>query len=356
MRKNPLHFRLFQEILMSQPGFFDLDERYSQLSQQGDPLVKLNEIIPWNAFRALLQKALFKTRKSAAGRKPFDSILMFKILVLQSLYNLSDGQTEYQIRDRLSFLRFLGLQLEDVVPDEKTVWLFRERLIQAKVLDKLFGRFERHLDKHGFAAQVGMIVDASIVEVPKQRNTREENKEIKEDKVPEEWNKHPNQLRQKDVDARWTRKNNQNYYGYKNHVNVDVKHKLVRKFEVTKASQGDMRCLKGLLDKKNVDKKIWGDSAYRSQEAEEMLLKKGYRSYIHERPKKGGWISEKTKAENRKRSMIRARVEHVFGFIKYSMKGGLIRTIGLKRAGFKIGMQNLVYNFCRYKQLQTSCV
>lgn len=340
---------------MNQPGFFDLDERYAQLSKQGDPLVKLNDIIPWNSFRPLLKRALSKTRKSAAGRKPFDCILMFKILILQTLYNLSDAQTEYQIRDRLSFLRFLGLELEDVVPDEKTVWLFRERLIQAKALDKLFLRFERHLDKQGFSAQVGSIVDASLVEVPRQRNSREENKMIKEDKVPEEWQANPHQLRQKDVDARWTKKMNQTHYGYKNHINVDVKYKLIRKFVVTPASQGDMTCLKPLLDDRNPAKKLWGDSAYRSAETEHYLTEEGYQSYIHQRPRKGGWISEKDKARNRKLSMVRVRVEHVFGFIKNSLKGNYIRTIGRVRAHFKIGMQNLVYNVCRYKQLRERC-
>jgi transposase, IS5 family len=335
---------------MPQPGFFDLDDRYEKLSQSGDPLVQLNEIIPWGEFRPLLRKALHKAKKSNAGRKPFDSILMFKILVLQSLYNLSDAQTEYQIRDRFSFLRFLSLKVEDKIPDEKTIWLFREQLKESKALEKLFNAFDKHLVKQGFAARTGMMVDASIVEVPKQRNSREDNQKIKEGKTPEEWKENPNQLRQKDVEARWTRKNNQNYYGYKNHVNVDVQHKIIRKFTVTPASQGDITCLSQLLDENNLDKKIWGDKAYRSDAAEGMLKEKGYESRIHYRARVGNWISEEHKRWNHRYSKIRARVEHVFGFICNSMKGHYIRGIGLARASFRIGMNNLVYNFCRYKQ------
>ena len=115
-------------MFMRQPGFFDLDERYSALSKQGDPLEVLNESIPWSTFRPVLKKIEKTERKSNAGRKRYDPVLMFKVLVLQSLYNLSDEQAEYQIRDRLSFMRFLGLKFEDTIPDATTIWLFREAL------------------------------------------------------------------------------------------------------------------------------------------------------------------------------------------------------------------------------------
>ena len=110
---------------MMQAGLFDWQTRFEQLDNGGDPLVKLNEVVHWELFRTDLEKVRDKDRKSNAGRKPFDVILMFKILILQSLYNLSDDQLEFQIRDRLSFMRFLGLSLGDTVPDAKTIWLFR---------------------------------------------------------------------------------------------------------------------------------------------------------------------------------------------------------------------------------------
>ncbi len=138
------------------------------------------------------------------GRPPYDPVLMFKIMVLQALYGLSDDQTEFQIQDRLSFMRFLGLGLGDRVPDAKTIWLFREHLSQAKAMEKLFARFDKHLTDAGYLAMGGQIVDATIVAAPKQRNTKEEKEDIKAGKVPRHWKDKPARLRQKDRDARWT--------------------------------------------------------------------------------------------------------------------------------------------------------
>ena len=170
-------------------------------------------------------------RKSNAGRKPYDAILKFKIVVLQSLHNLSDEQTEYLIRDRLSFMRLLDLELEDPVPDATTIWLFREGLAQAGLIDKLFERFGQHLEAEGYIARGGQIIDATIVPVPKQRNTKEENEAIKAGKTPEGWEQQPAKNAQKDKDARWTKKNDASFYGYKNHVGVDKAHKLIRKWD-----------------------------------------------------------------------------------------------------------------------------
>ena len=123
---------------MGQMGFFDIANRYAGLDAKNDPLVKIDEIVPWEDFRPRLEAAWRKPveeRKSPAGRKPWDAVVMFKAIVLCALYNLSDDQVEYQLRDRLSFMRFLGLGLEDKVPDAKTVWLYREQLAQAGVIE-----------------------------------------------------------------------------------------------------------------------------------------------------------------------------------------------------------------------------
>lgn len=226
-----------------QPGFFDLSNRLELLSEQGDPLEKLNDAIDWTIFNRLLEKAFRKTRKSAAGRKPFSRILMFKVLVLQSLYNLSDAQTEYQIKDRLSFMRFLGLSLESRVPDEKTIWAFRECLIEARVFQKLFERFDRYLNTQGYHAEKGTIIDASVMPARIQRNRDDEKALLKAGAIPTDWVKNPNKLRQKDCDARWGKKDKRSQYGYKNHVVVDVKHKLIRHGETTHAAMADVSLL-----------------------------------------------------------------------------------------------------------------
>ena len=112
--------------------------------------------------------------------------MMFKILVLQRLYNLSDDQTEYQINDRMSFMRFLGINLCEKVPDAKTIWKFKNDLAETETVDKLFCTFDEHLEKEGLISHKGTIVDATFVDAPRQRNSRNENKKIKNGVIPEE--------------------------------------------------------------------------------------------------------------------------------------------------------------------------
>ena len=196
-------------MAMAQMGFFDLSDRYASLDAKKDPLAELDAVVPWEDFRAALELVWRKPdaeRKSRAGRKPMDAMLMFKTLVLAALYNLSDDQIEYQIRDRLSFMRFLGLGLDGRVPDAKTVWLYREALAQAGVTEALFRQFDGHLARQGYIARGGQILDASIVRVPVSRNTRDENAAIKQGEVPEDWAERPAKRSQKDTDARWTKK------------------------------------------------------------------------------------------------------------------------------------------------------
>jgi len=189
---------------MAQLGFFDADRRLSALSAKGDPLEAIAGLVPWESFRADIEAVVLtpeEARKSNAGRKPIDAIVLFRMLVLQSLYNLSDEQIEYQVRDRLSFTRFLELGIEDRIPDGTTLWLFREKLAKAGLIDKLFERFGQHLEAKGYIARGGQMVDATIVPVPRQRNTREENEAVKAGQTPEDWEKKPAKLRQKDRDA-----------------------------------------------------------------------------------------------------------------------------------------------------------
>ena len=340
---------------MGQLGFYDLNKRLDAISAKGDPLEALNSILPFESFRAEIEAVVRlapEERKSNAGRKPFDAVMMFKVLVLQTLYNLADEQVEYLIRDRLSFMRFLGLGLEDVVPDATTVWLFREALAKAGLVKTLFERFNGHLDAKGYIARGGQIVDATIVSVPRQHNTREENEAIKAGKTPEGWEEKPAKNAQKDKDARWTKKNEQNFYGYKNHVSIDRKHKLVRRYAETDASVHDSQKLAEVLDKSNTGSEVWADSAYRSVETEARLKEKGYKSRVHRRGARNHPLSKRQQAANTTRSRVRVRVEHVFGDQENAMGGKFVRTIGIARARVKIGMMNLVYNMRRLVWLE----
>lgn len=337
---------------MSQLGFFDFSDRITKLTTMGDPLVLLNQQINWEEFRADLNLIHIKERKNSAGAKPFDVILMFKILVLQQLNNLSDDRLEYQIRDRISFMRFLGLAISDRVPDAKTVWLFRESLTELKLTKALFERFHEQLANHGYIAKSGQMIDATFVEAPRQRNNREENAQIKSGEIPLEWTtqKNKNMLRQKDVDARWTKKNEQNYYGYKNHINADQAHKLIQDYKITDASVHDSQVFEEILDYSGEQPVVCADSAYRSQEKEKDLAAKNITSQICEKGSKNHPLTEAQKSLNTEKSKVRSRVEHVFG-AQAHMGRHIVRTVGIVRAEVKIGMMNLVYNMIRLGQL-----
>lgn len=335
---------------MSQIGFFDADKRLSMLSAKGDPLVSISALVPWEKFRGDIEAVVLtadETRKSNAGRKPIDALVLFRMLVLQSLYNLSDEQIEYQVRDRLSFTRFLGLGFENRIPDGTTLWLFREKLAKAGLIARLFERFGQHLEANGYIARGGQMVDATIVAVPRQRNSRDENEEVKAGTTPKAWNKDPAKNRQKDKEARWTKKNGHSFFGYKNHVNADARHKLIREYGVTDASVHDSQVFDELLNKGNTSSEVYADSAYRSAEIERNLKARGFSSRVHKRGHRNNPLSEAETAANTKKSKVRARIEHVFGAQENAPGGRLVRTIGMVRAKVKIGLQNLAYNIRR---------
>lgn len=346
--------------LQRHPGLFDLDERAAKLTALGDPLVRLKAEIDFEAFRGDLCRVHQKDRKSPAGAKPFDVVLMFKGLILQHLYNLSDDGIEYQIRDRLSFMRFLGLQMEHRVPDAKTVWLFRERLKALGLVEVLFARFDEQLAQRGCVAKAGQMIDATFVEAPRQRNSREENAKIKAGEIPEGWDdpEMANKRRQKDTEARWTKKNDETHYGYKSHINADAASKLIQDYTVTPANVHDSQTFEELLDTQTTDaeghkRPVYADSAYRSEKHEGRLAELEIDSQIHEKGSRAAPLTAEQKASNRQKSKVRARVEHIFG-AQAAMNGHLVRTIGLARAKVKIGLMNLAYNMRRLVQLMAS--
>jgi len=332
-------------------SFFDEDFRLEKLSKKNDPLEKLNKLIDWEIFRPELNNSFKETPKSKGGRPPYDYVMMFKILILQRYYNVSDEQVEYQILDRLSFMRFLQLSLCDNVPDCNTVWLFRENLSKDGAIERLFALFNRQLESIGLLAHKGSIIDASFVEVPRQRNSREENKEIKENKIPEDFKKNKHVLRHKDLDARWTKKNNENHYGYKNHIKVDKAKKFIEVYEVTPAQVHDSQPLPDLIDESNSNQELYADSAYSGEPIATILEEKQIINKIHEKGTKKAKLTEEQIKSNNIKSTTRVRVEHVFGFMTKNMHGLYIYTIGLRRAKAAIGLMNLTYNLFRYMQL-----
>jgi len=354
--------------MRGQPGFFDVDDRLKRLSDLGDQLEAFRSVIDFEIFRPALVEALDYSDGAQGGRPPFDPVLMFKILVIQAANNLSDERAEFLINDRLSFMRFLGLGLTDRIPDARTIWLFREKLTRAGVIQALFDRLDDALRASGYIAMSGQIVDASLISAPKQRNTREENHTIKAGGIPEDWATKPAKVRHKDRDARWTVKFTKAKtradgttppvdiaiptFGYQNHVSIDHGYGLIRKWLATDAASYEgARLRDGLLDKTNTASAVWADTAYRSAKNEAFLRDNGFVSRIHRKKPKGKPMPERTRKANALKSVVRSRVEHVFAVQKDRMDL-FIRTVGIARATTKIGMANIVYNIKRLLTLR----
>jgi IS5 family transposase len=335
-------------------GFWDQDIRLSKLSKLGDPLEKLNDGIDFELFRTILEDKLSKMPEAPGGRPPYDHVLMFKILILQRYYNISDEQVEYQINDRMSFMRFLGFTIADDIPDSRTVWHFREQVTDLGLVDELFSLFNKELERLNLIVNEGKIIDASFVEVPRQRNSKSVNAQIKAGEIPEKFTDNPHKLAQKDTDARWTQKNNVNYLGYKNHVKQDAKSKLITKYIVTDASVHDSNATDILLDENDKGEVFYADSAYSGAPQEAIIEKKEMINQVCEKGARNKPLTEEQIANNREKSRVRSRVEHIFGFMENYMNEMYIQCIGIMRATSIIGLMNLTYNMYRKIQLVAS--
>lgn len=332
-------------------SLFESTQTLEALSKQGNPLEFISGIVDFEMFRPVLEERLqTQERKSNAGRRPIDPVLMFKVMFVQRLYGLSDEQAEYQIKDRTSFRDFLGILTVDDVPDARTIWKYREELTRAGAYDELFKRFYEHLQSLGLIVNEGKIIDASFVVSPRQRNTREENQAIKEGKGDGLWNDNPHKKCQKDIDARWTKKGGETFYGYKDHAKVCRKTKLIVGYDTTPASVHDSQRGTELVDCNDIEgEEFWLDAGYVG--TEEGFAKRGVTPIICEKGFRGHPLSDEQKQCNRTKSKVRCRVEHVFGFIERSMGGLVFRGIGIVRAKANVAITNLTYNIARLAQI-----
>ena len=353
--------------MTSQPGFFDLDERCRALSTAGDALERLALAVDFELFRPELESALARSDRARGGRPPYDAVLMFKVLVLQTLYTLSDDQTEYQLRDRLSFMRFVGLALHDPVPDAKTIWLFREQLTRAGAIGQLFQRFDAALKDKGILAMGGQILDATVVQARPARLTAEEKAVIRGGGTPPGWS--PAKRAQIDYDARWTLKRGRKrpppegrsqrqaveiavpVFGYQNHIGIDRAHGLIRSWTVTHAAAHDGGQLAHLLDADNTAGGVWADTAYRSAANLATLAKRGLIPHLQRPKPRGKPMPTHVRRGNATRGKVRAAVEHVFACQKQRLHL-VVRTVGIGRARTKLGLANLAYNLLRFTWLE----
>ena len=325
-----------------QISFFDESSRNEKLTKLGDILEQINAIVKWDIFVPILDNAIPREDSGKGGRPPFNNLLMFKILLIKRLYNLSFDQTEYQINDRISFMRFLGFGLYDRVPDAKTIWLYEDLLSKNEAGKALFSRFFASLATKGYVTKAGSIVDASFIEAPKRKNTKEQREQLKKGEIPEEWNDpdHPQKLMQRDTDAAWTKKGNENYFGYKDSVKVDLDSKLIMDYRVTSASANDAKAAEGIFDE--TDNVAYGDAAYPSLE-----LPVNVENMISEKANRNHPLTDEQRESNHKKAKLRCRVEHVFAGMVQMVGGTTVRCKNLTRATFNISLMNLLYNIRR---------
>jgi transposase, IS5 family len=329
-------------------GLFEDQFRQEKMTNLKDPLEQLNHFIRWEDFRPVIDKAFAVNDPSLGGRPPFDRVMLFKVLVLQRMYNLSDDNTEYQILDRHSFCKFLGIDSYVQVPDAKTIWHYREQLKKHEIIHEIFTMFLEKLQNASLILKDGAIIDASIVQVPRQRNTREENKHIRNGEIPEEWKDKPNKLEQKDLDADWVKKNGKTFFGYKNHIKIDNGSKLITSYAITPASVHDSAMLEDLLEENEAGQPLYADSAYSGKNCAKAIEEARMRNCTHEKAYRYKALTQKQKEQNTVKSKTRARVEHVFGYQWVNLDAAqLIRYIGLDRCAMTIALRNIIYNFFR---------
>lgn len=333
-----------------QLGLFDYQNRLEELQGHKTALDRLDGVVNWEIFRELLERLVAKRRDDERGRPRFDEVFMFKLLVLQRTFNLSDRDAEWQVLDRFSFQRFLGITVADPVPDKNTIWDFREALRKNGGEAEVWKTFDKVLAKAGVKLTAGKIIDASFVDTPRQHNSRDANASINDGEMPEGWDKKDTSfLSQKDRDARWAYKNDEEHFGYKNHVKADKKTKLIESYAVSSANIGDQDAVEHLVAK--TDGTVWADKGYGGARVGAILAKLKIRDRRQIQARHCHPLTIRQQRSNQKRARIRARVEHIFAGMKH-MKADYIRCIGLARARFTIAMNNLVYNLHRLAWLK----
>jgi len=297
MRREAIQNKLFDGVAMSQAG-----RRTTEF------LDRVEKLIPWGEIIAAVSHEDAPRKNGGAPGYPHK--VLVRCMLLQQWYGLSDPQMEEQLRDRLSFRRFVGLGFDEAIPDETTVCLYRKGLVEVGAWDTLFAVVNRHLDGLGVLVKQGTLVDATILEAPKGRK--------KED-----------QRSTRDPEAGFTKKNGKTSHGYKLHVAVDHSGLITHK-ETTPANVHDSQKLAPLIAHETVA--VHADSAYKSQAVDERLKQRGLQNGILEKRVRGqAELSEEQKAANRGKSKLRARVEHPFAWIKKPFGKLMVRYRGLKK-------------------------
>lgn len=296
-------------------------------------LQKIDKLVNWQALVEIV-KRIDKSNTSKGGRKPLPFEWKVKMLFLQYAYNLSDPELEDQLIDRLSFQRFVGINLDEEIPDFTTLWRFKEALVKQKLMDRLFSSINRQLELHGLILKKGTIADATIIESETKPLSKNKRKELEQ--------KPSSQV---DTDARSTEKGEKKYFGYKGHIGVDVESKLIRKRKFTSANVHDSRVLEDLLS--GDEQSIWADKAYPDDKQKRAARTLGIYYGILDKARRGRTLSNKQKKKNKQKSSVRAAVEHPFAFMKSKLNMQLAGAKTIGRNALRFDMNCIIYNVLR---------
>lgn len=302
-------------------------EAFVYMPRSESVLDKIDRCIDWKPLRRKIEKLY---RKSGPGRPAFPAITLFKALLLQGWYDLSDPAAEESIADRLSFRRFLGLRLDEKTPDHSTIHRFRDRI--APIAAQLFAEVNHQLETKGLTLKKGTLIDASLIQSAARPPTSGK--------------------KSSDPDASWGGKRNNLVYGYKVHVGMDQNSELIRRTDLTPANVHDSRMLKPMVS--GDEEAVYADKAYDSKEHSDWLDSQGIIDRILIRGRRGRPLSAMARLFNREASKVRQGVERYFGTLKRIYKFRRCRYWTLSRNQCHIYVLSTCYNLKRAVKLQAS--
>lgn len=347
---NKVDFEQYRELVQ---GFFNRYRALQQLKRQrlaSEPEEMIN--LEFHEVEPPRLPPGWSGKFSNKGAPAMDPIMMLKLLVLQRLKGISDAAMAFEITDRASVQRFLELPPGAKI-SRQTIWNYKQIFAESGLMEIIALKHVANLQKDGLISSETdnpLLLDSSFVEAPKQRNTPEENKMIKEGATAEEiWpgdeNKH--KRRHKDVDASWTKKGDKTFYGFKMHALAESFNKFLIYVTTTTAKVHDSQVIGEVLSEGDAGRDLYADSAYCGAKQIEQTESFGVNAMFCTKGCRTKKITAKQKKENRKKSKIRSRIEHIFGYIQGTMKGSIVRTVGIVRANFTNWLTMFCYNIAR---------
>lgn len=337
-------------------GFVDYMVRTLKIKQEF--FDQINTLVDWCAISNIINKH-YKRGESAVGPPSYPGLVLFKMTLLQTWCGLSDYEVEERVNGSISFNGFVGISLDEQVPDHSVISLFRRDLTQKSVYGKLFKKLNKQLDKHKILVKSGAIVDASIVDSPlkpKGKATygiecdRSEEPRSVEDIDTEE--KEQLLIKQQspgvDYEARWIKKGDKTRYGYKKHYLTDTEG-LVLGVVTTPANVKEIANLEEVLSSSDLPENfyVYGDKGYRSSKNEDMLRDRKLKSRILQKAKKGKALRAIEKLRNKLIGKTRFKVERTFGSIRRWFNSSCAKYRGIAKMHTQNLMEAMAYNLYR---------